>query len=136
MSDEPELEPVTIDQKNRSGVVVTEMCLQFDQWSWGIPYDLDAISVNAADVVMRQLVHGAALEIDVHDGHAQLWFWAFDCEFALRFPLLDAVDYWVSGRTDRDGSFGPAGSEDHAEALAMLAGLEEACRRIRKALDA
>jgi hypothetical protein len=134
MSDESELEPVTIDQKNRSGVVVTEMCLQFDQWSWGIPYDLDAISQNAADVVMRQMVHDAALEIDVHDGHAQLWFWAFDCEFALRFPLLDAVDYWVGSRTNRDGSFGP--SEERTEALAMLADLEEACRRIRKALDA
>lgn len=128
-------EPVTAGMITRNDIRVAEAEFRFEDWSWGSHTSIDEISEDAAEVVMRVLVAQAALEVTVTDGHAQLEFATFDYEFRLERPLLSAVDYWLETRADRTGSVGPIDQPEYQETAIILADLEEACRRLRTALD-
>lgn len=129
------LPPVTAGAVNKQDVVVVEAHLDFDRWNWEYPDSIDEICEHAAEIVMRQLTLDAAIEFSVKDGHAQLQFGAFEYEFRLQHSLLGAVDYWLETRTYKDGGVGPVDQPEYQETAVILADLEEACRRLRAALD-
>jgi hypothetical protein len=119
-------------QKNRQGVLCTDT-EDFSRWTW--PVDPDAISVAAAQLVMKEAANTAHGYEATVDGRFAITMAIFEGEVEFSVKLLDVVDEWLtSNKSHRDGSH-PFADDDRARTEIMLADLEEAARRVRAALD-
>jgi hypothetical protein len=115
----------------------------FAGWEWGHDVDgklgdaLDALSANAANLVLGEILNDADLDIRVSDGKTVANLYLLDCDVHLRVDFLELVREFISTHTLADGTFPPEDEDDadeRADARVMLAALREAIDMLESAM--
>jgi hypothetical protein len=126
-------EPEKHGAENEHGVRVSD-CEDFTRWDWtGSEYD--AISVAAAKLVMREAATSAAAYESVADGRFAVVMDIFEGDVTFSVDFLRIIDDWLSANENQEDGSHPFMDADRSRTEIMLADMEEACRRVRAALE-
>lgn len=120
-----------------NGTIVSANSEDFTKWDWATN-STDAISVSAANLVLKTLIEEASMEFNVNlKGDSTALFTTFEYEVMLECKLTKMMENWLTLRGDIDNKIPPKDDEyedARNDAANLLRDLEAASAMLRAAL--